>query len=762
MNLVVNNDKPVSEQKLGPSHLVVTSWSPEGLKLYGSRFRTTFTTHWPRIAGLRIITDEEIYALPEGKAFFERHADKKKELGPKYDYRQDLYRFAHKIFALKKGFEAANEVKASWLIWLDGDVHTLKDIPEDVLKSWTPDNKDVVYLSRVETWDHPECGFMAFNLMSVKARVFLREYIRLWENDEVLKFRETHDSHVFGEMLRRYPELHLYDMCPKGAGLEAFKPSPLGLYLEHEKGLKKFNAVEKPPAKEWTNRYELLLDLVRHYKPATILEVGTWNGERAMAMATAAHEAGAARVHYKGYDLFESASQETDERELNVKQHFRRDAVMGTLEAFRKGNNWFTYDLTMGDTRQTLGNEKADFVFIDGGHSIETIRADYEKLGHNDVVVLDDWYLPEHGKPDVTKYGVNAAVSDAVPLHPADPVKGGGKTCLALKLRVAPPPYLRPPGSMMKGDKEEIAKLTGGAFGGNMILKTRNCRPEEELRENIKANWPRIKKWCGLLDAHGGKLVLVSGGPSILLPEFRAKIKAHYRAGDKILCVKHSHNMLLKMGVVPWGCVLLDPRPHEGPSTHGYDRKSMLARPHRKVKYFVASMVDPTVLTHLLKKNADVWGWNAAVGAQEHTVLPKEMPLVMGGSTAVMRGVSLGHFLGFRNIVCYGMDSCHLDPATLDHSKRNPDGSPYYFTIEAKVNGKTRTFWTDRDNMAQTQDITRLYHENPWLDLTVLGPGIPAFVAEHTRPPGLRAEFADVFGESPTERPSWWRRLMAR
>jgi predicted O-methyltransferase YrrM len=54
-------------------------------------------------------------------------------------------------------------------------------------------------------------------------------------------------------------------------------------------------------------RYRQLADLVRTYGSETIVEVGTWNGGRAIEMSLASFET-KDKVHYIGFDLFEEAT----------------------------------------------------------------------------------------------------------------------------------------------------------------------------------------------------------------------------------------------------------------------------------------------------------------------------------------------------------------------------------------------------------------------------------------------------------------------
>ena len=66
---------------------------------------------------------------------------------------------------------------------------------------------------------------------------------------------------------------------------------------------KKLSNTEVSPDVTGPRRYKQLADIVRFYKPSTILETGTWNGGRAVEMALAAFES-KDKVHYIGFDLF--------------------------------------------------------------------------------------------------------------------------------------------------------------------------------------------------------------------------------------------------------------------------------------------------------------------------------------------------------------------------------------------------------------------------------------------------------------------------
>lgn len=148
-------------------------------------------------------------------------------------------------------------------------------------------------------------------------------------------------------------------------------------------------------------RYDVLLDLIDKYKPQSIVEVGVWNGANAIRMINRAKQYHS-DITYTGYDLFEEATPETDEKEFNVKGHNSVKAV----GAFIRSETGINPTLIKGDTNKTLKPDVvADFVFLDGGHSVDTIFNDYNAVKNSKIIVMDDYYTG--GDIDVSKFGCN-------------------------------------------------------------------------------------------------------------------------------------------------------------------------------------------------------------------------------------------------------------------------------------------------------------------------------------------------------------------
>lgn len=181
-------------------------------------------------------------------------------------------------------------------------------------------------------------------------------------------------------------------------------------------------------------RYQHLLQLIDLFQPKTIVECGTWSGDNAIRMIRQAQQHNE-KVTYYGFDLFEDATPETDTAELNVKPHHSVADVLAHIQSQCPGAEVI---LTKGNTNDTLKPMRADFAFIDGGHSCPTIFHDHEQLKNCSVIVHDDFYTPDEngGCPDIMKFGCNMVLaskaSKLVHLPSRDPVKGGGYTQLVL------------------------------------------------------------------------------------------------------------------------------------------------------------------------------------------------------------------------------------------------------------------------------------------------------------------------------------------
>lgn len=623
-----------------------------------------------------------------------------------YNWRTDALKFSNKVFAMLH----ASLDASGWLIWLDADTAVKNNIPDGWLEKFLDADADIVTLER-KAVPYSETSFLAINLDKAPARHLLADLGDTYMNGELFHYREWHDGFVF-ERLYRLHKMHglrgksLYD----GDKMEAFDNSPLAEYMVHRKGEKK---------NIFGRRYTQLLNAIRYWKPKSIIEVGTWNGQRAVEMARTALEY-CDEVHYDGFDLFEDSTPEKNKEEFNTKPSHTIKAVNNMLKLFAdemaKRGKKFTFSLTKGDSRETLrGHEKSwDFAYIDGGHSPETTLSDYENLKDTPVIMVDDYFTEDDAGmgPDESECGTNALVEsgkiagDIHILNSEDQVIGGGITHMVL----------------IVGKGVAIPNFT--QVMAPFVVVPKDCVEKDDLKDNILKNMELIEKWVEKCKPHEDLGIIASAGPS--LKKTMPMIKSHVENGNpmggkaRVLAVKHSYPTLVEAGIVPWGCVVLDPRSINGVSTHGIVRKKLFTDIHPDTLWFVASMTNPEVTEYLLSEGAKVYGWHAFTGSSLRIPELRGQTMIMGGTCAAMRSVGVLHHLGFRKMHMHGFDSC-LDGPPTDPKEMIEEGKPKYLRVE--MGGKE--FWTTGELVAQAQDFEKLLErEDVDYELSVFGEGI--------------------------------------
>ena len=738
----------------------VTSFSGRHFDVYAKKMLESVVEHWADDLKLIVyydtVTEEQKKEFPQSPIIEYRDLDQVEDRTKflekmkgydgtsngqmPYNFRMDALRFCHKVYALTDYFleVSENEVKGGWLIWMDADVLTTSPLSEEILFEAFPKDAELIHLGRTDI-DFSETGFIGFNLDTMHSHYFLADIRGCYDIGEVLAYREWTDAFIMTRFIKIYAAhgMKVHNLSEGATGLAVFPQSNLAKFMVHYKGNLK-NNIDKNEVTPDVNlpRYAQLAELIRTYKPKRIVEVGTWNGGRAIEMALAAFE-NRDRVHYTGFDLFQDATAETDKKEQNTKPHNHFDAVVKRLEEFsekmKEKNKTFTFSLLKGDSKETMPRakkelKKTDFAFIDGGHSEETILSDYENLMHVPVVVLDDYYAKDaDGKiPGDEFLGTNRLLetmkenSRVYVLPSQDRVKDGGTVHLMVRLKT-----------------EDLPDLPKSLSRTPIIVQPRDCVPKEEILDNINENIDLIKDWdfvqnCDIHDEH---IIVASAGPSLDFEELKA---VQEKNNAKIVCVKHSYPLLLEAGIQPWACVILDPRPINGTSTHGIVRTELFKEIDQTTKFFIASMTDPSVTKFIMDKTKNVYGWHAFSQAVADIVSGKveidyklkidkdNATFVSGGTCAAMRAIGMMHIFGFRNFHLFGFD-CSVDGLTEEQKKEKLDDGvrPKYMPVEIN----DCHFWTTGELLAMAQDCEKLF-DNPQVEMAVHFYGENTLVSE--------------------------------
>lgn len=419
----------------------VTSMSADGYELYGKEFLESAREFLP--GDLTVYTESgvpkntheaswrDLREVPGYTHFVDgvsRFPAANGMISGSYNYRMNVARFCNKSFAQIDYAASAND-QAFW--WIDSDVTFHRRIPESFFENMLS-GVFLAYLGRPK-W-HSCLSLAGFDNRHDDAARFWANYQLLYNTGQVLLLPEWHDSYIV-DFLRENLNIHSRNMSNGfqiGDGPANVFDVVLGEYAHHKKGNLK-NHERKPSA----GRYAQLIDIVRERQPKTVLEVGTWNGDRAVEMAMVAPG-----LAYFGVDLFEFANAESDEREKNVKPHYSAREVMAKLDSVDEIGKAHLYvgdsNIVLAEMAKSHADGTMDLIFIDGGHSVETIRSDLKHairlVSSDGIIVLDDWY---EGGIDTERFGCNLPLEETCKgkyevLPIADPVKGGGTTQMAV------------------------------------------------------------------------------------------------------------------------------------------------------------------------------------------------------------------------------------------------------------------------------------------------------------------------------------------
>lgn len=692
--------------------------------------------------------------LAEYGAFLEEYKEHDGTEGGQIPYQEilDPHKFLPRVLAMT---ECVAHSKNSWMIWIDPDVISKKQITATDLDRLFPTEKEKLDMLCLEGTEY----FMAFNLSRQTPVDLMRDFREAFLSGEFLNYREWHDTFILNR-LRTIYVAHgmrtqiISDKTSYLNDLFACLRDKKNASLRDKDGNRLLQLSDTETSPDiLPNRYRQLADLVRFYKPKTILETGTWNAGRAIEMALAAFE-NTDSVHYIGFDLFEEATPETDELEFNAKPHNTMSAVEHRLTEFKEHiqkteSKDFSFELSMGNVRDTVSEyfktgstalEDIDFALIGSGNSKETVEIEYQHLKDVPIVVMDHYFTKDDDEkiPDEKAQGVKQVFDGVVTkkMEKTPEIEGGWTT---FDDRSVVRKYVLPSGDRVADgghthlavilDDENLEDVPDTLKRVPIIVNPRDSVPREYINNNIQTNMELIgdNQWVTKHPAHKEMGVIVSAGPYLDYDALKIFLHEHPKA--KVLTVKHAYPHLLAHGIKPWGCVVLDPRPITGKSTHNIIRQTLFENLDTSTKFFVASMTDPSVTKFLLEKNASIYGWHAytdslrqeneqgteiinqQVKVEDSLGIPQGATLITGGTCAAMRCIGVFHTMGFRDIHLWGFDCCRDEPSDEEKTETTGDveGGEVPKPKYIEVNVEETTYWTTGELLAMAQDCEKVF-----------------------------------------------------
>ena len=656
------------------------------------------------------------------------------------------------------------------MLWVDPHCYTMSKVSASYLSGVFNHDNSEVPLTLIEDQPH----FAAFQITNQSCVDLIADLRGAYITDNFLSYRDWRAFFILNNLVSIYNAHGLnYRLLNKNT-TEFVDKMLVDLRTPQAKNLRDSEGNRVIPLSDEATspdilpgRYKQLADLIRFYEPKKILETGTWNAGRAIEMSLAAFDR-TDTVHYIGYDLFEDATSAIDKEEFNVKPHNTQAAVVKRLDEFAEyvkdnNNKTFTYELHKGNVRDVLTKDipdDIDVALIGSGNSEQTVAHEFDMLKSVPIVLMDHYFTKDEAEelPPEKYQGVNKVFNKIETkkvqegfedeegwtnfdqestnrkhiLASSDRVVNDGVTHLVVVLT----------NNDVKDIPEEVKRVP-------IIVHPRDSVPKEYITSNIQTNLKLIddNKWIVKHPAHRDKGIIVSAGPYLDYDELKSFMKDNPTA--KMLAVKHAYPNLLQNGIVPWGCIVLDPRPITGKSTHNIVRKDLFEKTDPSINFFVASMTDPSVTEFLKEKNTRMWGWHAftdslreedeqgkviekqQVKLNQELGIPQGATLITGGTCAAMRGIGMLHTMGFRDIHLFGFDCCRDEPSKEEKTETTGDleggetPKPKYI----QVNVKDKTYWTTGELLAMAQDCEKVFND-PGLDGVLTFHGQDTMVAD--------------------------------
>tara|TARA_B100000787_G_C16154327_1_gene278116 strand:- start:95 stop:724 length:630 start_codon:yes stop_codon:yes gene_type:complete len=169
----------------------------------------------------------------------------------------------------------------------------------------------------------------------------------------------------------------------------------------------------------------ILLREIEIYKPKNFLEVGVFQGATSKNVCEILYKINKENFLFHGIDVFEDTDANFDNREMTTKHNklsnplkhlifniilkknlFSIDSIYDFLKKFKK--NVHLYKGFSDTELLKIDMSKIDMIFLDGGHSYETVKNDLsiilKGIKKDKIIICDDY--------DQVNYGVKKAVDE--------------------------------------------------------------------------------------------------------------------------------------------------------------------------------------------------------------------------------------------------------------------------------------------------------------------------------------------------------------
>ena len=169
----------------------------------------------------------------------------------------------------------------------------------------------------------------------------------------------------------------------------------------------------------------ILLEQIEKYKPKNFLEVGVFQGVTSRNICEKLNLINDGNFLFHGIDIFEDTNSSIDNKEMTIKHNklsnplkhlifniiLKKDlfSIESVYEFLNKFKDNIHLHKGFSDTQlPKVDLSKIDMIFLDGGHSYETVSSDLslilKEIKKGKVIICDDY--------DQTSYGVKKVVDE--------------------------------------------------------------------------------------------------------------------------------------------------------------------------------------------------------------------------------------------------------------------------------------------------------------------------------------------------------------
>lgn len=230
-----------------------------------------------------------------------------------------------------------------------------------------------------------------------------------------------------------------------------------------------------------------------------------------------------------------------------------------------------------------------------------------------------------------------------------------------------------------------------------------------------------------LAQAHDYKMVVVARAPSVL--GYIDQIIRAQNEGAAVFAVNDAHDWLIENGCIPNGFIVFEVNAYE-------PLKGLKKNP--EVTYFIASHCHPENFRMLEGCERVVWHSNNDWPGTEEEIskFGEGSFIVGGGSTTMMRNLSLGMVLGFRKFDLYGVDSSYTDKS---HGIGKSSTDTEITVIASGCDG-FKAFRTLPYLARQADEFRRWCEAFPQADVRVFGDGLLPYIHRSMHPEKYQQE----------------------